>query len=299
MNAHFISLSKISDKIVVAKVLDDWFVKKIDLFVYFGGSGKKCRLSRCISPSFHISGEKLISDGDEYYVSADSPAHLFLKFIPDLPLKSHLKVKKSFKISMYIQGEYYNYEYSGTAIGYWKVIPTQISGFNGGNYIVKNKDGFDIQNAAPGSVFIYSISDGDYLDFKEDVQINNDDLFIEISVLNSMLPSFSLPSAERIEQRYVTKNYTVALFLMMRNVAVESDGIPIVSKFKPDYDLMWQSNISESTLCEWFQKPELYTDIRQRFTLEKRQGMILFISMFCKKKILQIKKGMHQQLPLS
>jgi hypothetical protein len=32
MNSNFVSLSKVSDDTVVEKILDEWFVKKINLF---------------------------------------------------------------------------------------------------------------------------------------------------------------------------------------------------------------------------------------------------------------------------
>lgn len=135
MNSNFFSLSKITDQHIVQKILDAWFSKRIQLFLYFGGNGKKYRLSRCISPSLHIGGEQLISNGDEFYLSEDSKAHSILKFIPDLPLKWHLKITKGFKISRSIQGEYFNYEYAGTALGYWVVVPTKLAAFNNDNYI--------------------------------------------------------------------------------------------------------------------------------------------------------------------
>lgn len=144
MNSNFVSLSKISDQTVVEKILDEWFAKKLDLFLYFGGGGKRCRLSRCISPSLHIVGEKLISDGEEFYTSEESPGNSFLKFIPKLPLSPHLKVSEGFKLSSSIKGRYFNYEYSGLALGYWKIVPTQLSRFNYGRYVLKDKGSFNI-----------------------------------------------------------------------------------------------------------------------------------------------------------
>lgn len=85
MNSNFFSLSKITDQHIVQKILDAWFSKRIQLFLYFGGNGKKYRLSRCISPSLHIGGEQLISNGDEFYLSEDSKAHSILKFIDVAP----------------------------------------------------------------------------------------------------------------------------------------------------------------------------------------------------------------------
>lgn len=298
MNSNFVSLSKVSDEAVVEKILDEWFAKKIDLFLYFGGNGKKCRLSRCISPSLHIMGEKLISDGDEFYISADSPAHSFLKFTPDLPLSPHLTVTEGFKLSRSIQGKYFNYEYSGVALGYWKIVPTQLSRFNNGKYILKDKGTFNIQDDSVGAVYVYSLYDEDYLVFNEDVFAGNDDLYIEINVLELFGYSVSAKNLdltsddeEPLKRKYATEKYNFALCLAMRKVVVESDGIPIVSKLKPDYDDMWKTNISESTLCEWFVKPEPYTDKRQRFTLEKRKGMYLFLSLFCRKNKIKNTKG--------
>lgn len=290
MNSNFVSLSKVSDETVVEKILDEWFAKKIDLFLYFGGNGKNCRLSRCISPSLHIGGEKLISDGDEFYVSADSPANSILKFIPDLPLSPHLTVKEDFKISRSIQGKYFNYEYSGRALGYWKVIPTQVSRFNNGKYTLKDKVSFNIQGDTSGGVYVYSLYDEDYLIFNEDVLVSNNDLYIEISVLEFIFPSVSAKNIdilsdgeESVKMKFATEKYNFALCLVMREVVVESDGVPIISKLKPEYDDMWNVKVSESTLCEWFVKPGPYTDKRQRFTLEKKKGMYLFLLLFCKK----------------
>lgn len=290
MNSNFVSLSKISDGKVVEKILDEWFAKKLDLFLYFGGNGKKCRLSRCISPSLHRVGEKVISDGDEFYISADSPAHSILKFIPDLPLTPHLKIREDFKISRSIRGGYFNYEYAGTALGFWKVVPTQLSRFNNGEYILMDKTSFDFQGSASGAVYVYSVYDEDYLIFKESAFITNNDFYIEERVLNSFAPAVNYnhqhiyPTNEKPSQsRYATEKYNIALYLIMQQVVVVSDGIPIISKLKPEYDAMWNANISESTLCEWFVKPEPYTDKRQRYTVEKNKGMYLFLSIFCKK----------------
>jgi len=290
MNSSFVSLSKISDEAVVEKILDEWFAKKLDLFLYFGGNGKKCRLSRCISPSLHIVGEKVISSGEEFYISAESPAHSILKFIPDLPLSPHLTMRADFKISRSIRGEYFNYEYAGTALGFWKVVPTQLSRFNNGKYILMDKTSFDFQGSASGAVFVYSVYDEDYLIFNESAFTTNNDLYIEERELNSFAPAVNYrhlhmlhTNEEPSQSRHATEKYNIALYLIMQKVVVVSDGIPIISKLKPEYDAMWDANVSESTLCEWFVKPEQFTDKRQRYTVEKKKGMYLFLSIFCKK----------------
>jgi hypothetical protein len=54
--------------------------------------------------SLHIGGEQVITNGDEFYLSEESDAHSILKFIPDLPLTSHLTITKGFKISRSIRG---------------------------------------------------------------------------------------------------------------------------------------------------------------------------------------------------
>lgn len=290
MNSNFVSLSKVSDETVVEKILDEWFAKKLDLFLYFGGNGKKCRLSRCISPSLHIVGEKLISDGEEFYTSEESPGHSFLKFIPELPLSPHLKVSEGFKLSNSIKGRYFNYEYSGRALGYWKVVPTQLSMFNYGRYILKDKGSFNIQVSPSGSVYVHSFYSEDYLVFDEDVYVVNNDLYIMEKALEITFPSINSKYSESppnnevpCERKHETKKYNFALCIVMREIVVESDGIPIISKLKPEYDAMWNANISESTLCEWFAKPGAYTDIRQRLTTEKMKGIYLFLLLFCKK----------------
>ncbi|HGA2742328.1 hypothetical protein OGV91_16820 [Citrobacter sp. Cf093] len=290
MNSNFVSLSKISDQTVVEKILDEWFAKKLDLFLYFGGDGKRCRLSRCISPSLHIVGEKLISDGEEFYTSEESPGNSFLKFIPKLPLSPHLKVSEGFKLSSSIKGRYFNYEYSGLALGYWKIVPTQLSRFNYGRYVLKDKGSFNIQVAPSGSVYVHSFYSEDYLIFDEGVYVINNDLYIMANALEIIFPSINSKYSEYLpnnevpcERKYETKKYNFALCIVMREIVVESDGIPIISKLKPEYDAMWNANISESTLCEWFAKPGAYTDIRQRLTTEKMKGIYLFLSLFCKK----------------
>ncbi|EFL6551485.1 Uncharacterised protein [Escherichia coli] len=290
MNSSFVSLSKISDEAVVEKILDEWFAKKIDLFLYFGGSGKRCRLSRCISPSLHMVGEQVISSGDEFYMSEDSDAHSILKFIPDLPLDSHLKIKKEFKISRSIRGEYFNYEYVGTALGYWRIVPTVLSRFNNGNYLLKDKSLLQVVNKPLGAVYVYSVYDEDYLIFDTECFVSNADLYIDIKDLESFLPlvndkldsAFDSLPKESVSRKYLTPEYNIALYLLMNKLVVKSGDIPIVSKFKFDYDDMWKSNISESTLCEWFEKPELYVGKRQRLTPEKKKGLYLFLNLFCR-----------------
>lgn len=291
MNSNFFSLSKITDQHIVQKILDAWFSKRIQLFLYFGGNGKKCRLSRCISPSLHIGGEQLISNGDEFYLSEDSNAHSILKFIPDLPLKSNLKITKGFKISRSIQGEYYNYEYAGTALGYWVVVPTKIAAFNNGNYILTDKESFSLKADSSGAVYVYSVYDEDYLIFDGDNSINNNDLYIDINVLNSVFPSFnpeddfnSVTVDKKVHcEMFETKKENFALCLLMHETVVRNNGVPVVSKFKVDYDKMWDAKISESTLLEWFEKPGAFTDKRQRITNEKRKGLYLFIELFSQK----------------
>ncbi|PKB91396.1 hypothetical protein A8A01_01385 [Ewingella americana] len=147
-------------------------------------------------------------------------------------------------------------------------------------------------------MYVHSLYDEDYLVFNEDVFAGNDDLYIEISVLELLGYSvsaknldFTSDDEEPLKIKYATEKYNFALCLAMRKVVVESDGIPIVSKLKPEYDAMWKANVSESTLCEWFVKPEPYTDKRQRFTLEKRKGMYLFLLLFCKKNKIKNTKG--------
>lgn len=291
MNSNFVSLSKVSDETVVEKILDEWFVKKIDLFLYFGGSGKKCRLSRCISPSLHIGGEQVITNGDEFYLSEDSDAHSILKFIPDLPLTSHLKITKGFKISRSIRGEYFNYEYSGSALGYWVVVPTQISAFNDGNYLLTDKKSFNLKADLSGAVYVYSVYDEDYLIFDSEVAINKSDLYIDFNVLNTIFPSANViitTETELIGDKtqsmiFDTKKENFALCLLMHQTVVRNNGTPVVSKFKVDYDEMWKANISESTLLEWFEKPGEFTDKRQRITNEKRKGLYLFMELFNQK----------------
>lgn len=299
MNSNFIPLAKIEDQLVVSKILDEWFSKKVGLFLYFGGGGKKCRLSRCISPSLHLGGERTISNGDEFYVSEDSPAHPILKFIPDLPLSPHLKVEKGFKISRSIHGEYFNYEYSGTALGYWKVLPTVVSHFNNGNYTLKDKNSFQIKNNTPGAVFVYSVYDEDYLIFEEECIVSFLDFYIDIKELEFFITyptdkkdsGSSNEAKDQTRMRFETEKYNHALYLIMQELVVKSDGVPIISKFKPDYDNMWGANVSESTLIEWFSKPEPFTEKRQRLTAEKRKGLYLFLSLFCKKKNIANTKG--------
>lgn len=306
MNSNFIPLAKIEDQLVVSKILDEWFSKKVDLFLYFGGSGKKCRLSRCISPSLHLGGERTISNGDEFYVSEDSPAHSILKFIPDLPLNSHLKVEKGFKLSRSIQGEYFNYEYSGTALGYWKVLPTVVSHFNNGNYNLTDKKSFQIGSNTPGAVFVYSVYDEDYLIFDEESIVSFNDLYIDIKALEFFTPypvdkkntGSSDDSKKTAVMKFQTEKYNHALYLIMQELVVKSDGVPIVSKFKPDYDDMWDTNVSESTLLEWFSKPEPFTEKRQRLTAEKRKGLYLFLSLYCKKKSIASTKGKPSAIAL-
>ncbi|CAK7040838.1 hypothetical protein RZR38_09355 [Citrobacter freundii] len=291
MNSNFVSLSKVSDDTVVEKILDEWFVKKINLFLYFGGSGKKCRLSRCISPSLHIGGEQVITNGDEFYLSEESDAHSILKFIPDLPLTSHLTITKGFKISRSIRGEYFNYEYSGSALGYWVVVPTQISAFNNGNYLLTDKKSFSLKAGLSGAVYIYSVYDEDYLIFEDDSFVSNNDLYIDIKVLDSFLPLFDSKQSKHVDfilekslsSKFLTSKYNIALYLMMKKLVVRSGDTPVVSKFKLDYDEMWKGNVSESTLCEWFEKPELYIEKRQRLTPEKKKGLYLFLTLFIKK----------------
>lgn len=291
MNSNFFSLSKITDQHIVQKILDAWFSKRIQLFLYFGGNGKKCRLSRCISPSLHIGGEQLISNGDEFYLSEDSKAHSILKFIPDLPLKSHLKITKGFKISRSIQGEYFNYEYAGTALGYWVVVPTKLAAFNNGNYILTDKESFSLKADSSGAVYVYSVYDEDYLIFDGDNGINNDDLYIDVNVLKSVFPSFNPDdkfNGVTVEKKskeavFETKKENFAVCLLMHETAVRNNGVPVVSKFKVDYDEMWKANISESTLLEWFEKPAAFTDRRQRIKGEKIKGLYLFMTMFSQK----------------
>lgn len=291
MNSNFFSLSKITEQHIVQKILDAWFSKRIQLFLYFCGNGKKCRLSRCISPSLHLSGEQVISNGDEFYLSEDSNAHSILKFIPDLPLKSHLKITKEFKISRSIRGEYFNYEYSGTAFGYWVVVPTKISAFNNGNYILTDKESFSLKADSSGAVYVYSVYDEDYLIFEGHNGINNNDLYIDVNVLKSLFPSFSSDyefDAVSVDKKtlnaiFETKKENFALCLLMHETVVRNNGVPVVSKFKVDYDNMWDANISESTLLEWFEKPGAFTDKRQRITNEKRKGLYLFIELFNQK----------------
>ncbi|RRW59610.1 hypothetical protein EGJ48_23085 [Pantoea dispersa] len=299
MNSNFFPLSKISNQSDIEKILDEWFAKKIDLFLYFGGGGKKCRLSRCISPSLHIDGEQVISNGDEFYMSEDSDAHSFLKFIPDLPLKPHLKINKGFKISRSIRGGYFNYEYSGTALGYWKMVPTVVSRFNNGNYLLKDKVSFQVNKGIPGAVCVYSLYDEDYLIFDDDSFVSNSDLYIDVKVLDSLIPSFDYKQSKDVSvilekslsSKFITPKYNIALYLMMNKLVVRSGDTPIVSKFKVDYDGMWKGNISESTLCEWFEKPELYIEKRQRLTLEKKKGLYLFLALFINKEGIKNTKG--------
>lgn len=52
MNSNFVSLSKVSDDTVVEKILDEWFVKKINLFLYFGGSGKSAGYQDAFLPLY-------------------------------------------------------------------------------------------------------------------------------------------------------------------------------------------------------------------------------------------------------
>lgn len=299
MNSNFFPLSKISNLEDIEKILDEWFAKKIDLFLYFGGNGKKCRLSRCISPSLHIGGEQTISNGDEFYMSEDSDAHSFLKFIPDLPLKPHLKINKGFKVSRSIRGEYFNYEYSGTALGYWKMVPTVVSRFNNGNYLLKDKVSFQSQKNIPGAVYVYSLYDEDFLIFDDEYFVSNSDLYIEVKSLNSLLSFFEPKKSKDVDSiqekspsnKFLTPKYNVALYLMMKKTVVRSGDTPVVSKFKLDYDDMWKGNISESTLCEWFEKPELYIEKRQRLTLEKKKGLYLFLTLFIKREGIKNTKG--------
>ncbi|WP_370429505.1 hypothetical protein [Klebsiella aerogenes] len=64
---------------------------------------------------------------------------------------------------------------------------------------------------------------------------------------------------------------------------MRDNGVPVVSKFKVDYDEMWKANISESTLLEWFEKPATFTDKRQRIKVEKIKGLYLFMTIFSQK----------------
>jgi len=178
---------------------------------------------RNVFPSLHMVGEQVISNGDEFYMSEDSDAHSILKFIPDLPLNSHLKIKKEFKISRSIRGEYFNYEYVGTALGYWKIVPTVLSRFNNGNYLLKDKSLFQVVNKPSGAVYVYSVYDEDYLIFDTECFVSNADLYIDIKDLESFLPlvndkldssSDSLPK-ESVSRIYFTPEYNIALYLLM------------------------------------------------------------------------------------
>ncbi len=297
MNSDFVSLLTVSDKVGIEKIIDDWFSKRINLFVYFSGSGKKCRLSRCISPSLHIGGEKVISDGDEFYMMSDSPAHSILKFIPDLPLAPHLKIKEGFKISRSIQGKYFNYEYSGTALGFWMVVPTQKSTFNNGSYYLTDKDSFIVQDASSGAVYVYSVYDEDYLKFDGEEKIRIDDLYIENSVLNTMDISKKLHGSigeeeeTKMDKMFETKRENIAVYLLMHETVVRNNNVAIVSKFIVDYECLWGVIISEATLLDWFKKPDMFTNIRQRIKTEKRMGLYLFLKLFCEKNFIDHTKS--------
>ncbi|EEW2202487.1 hypothetical protein D9H39_24465 [Escherichia coli] len=110
-------------------------------------------------------------------------------------------------------------------------------------------------------------------------------------MLKSVFPSFNPDdkfNGVTVEKKskeavFETKKENFAVCLLMHETVVRNNGVPVVSKFKVDYDEMWKANISESTLLEWFEKPAAFTDRRQRIKGEKIKGLYLFMTMFSQK----------------
>jgi len=116
--------------------------------------------------------------------------------------------------------------YDGYAYGYWQVKPGVTTQFIKGNYRIFNENPFLSDDDASAFLKIIGHNDRDFLIFKEVMEINKHELYMnidDIERLECILSSSPNIEESKSESRY-SKVEHLALYILLNEYCLDNDG---------------------------------------------------------------------------